>query len=108
MLTIAGSDAAHRGLRRYSFLLDSGADCSLMDSAMAMELLTMSDRQGLHQDIGITGVTGDSVRTIGSDILDLAFFQDGRLVSRPMGGHGATVFNMPSPAIVRRGRLCRT
>ena len=50
MLTFAGSDVAHRGLRRYSFLLDSGTDCSLMDSAMAMELLTMTD----HQDYGIT------------------------------------------------------
>ncbi len=92
MLTIAGSDPAHRGLRRYSCLLDSGADCSLMDSAVAVELMTMS----AHHGIGITGVTGDSIRTVGSGTLDLAFFQDGRLRSRPMGGPGATVFTMPS------------
>ncbi len=41
-----------------------------MESAMAVELLTMS----AHQGMGITGVTGDSVRTVGSGTLNLAFF----------------------------------
>jgi hypothetical protein len=78
---------------------------------MAVELLTMSAPQG----IGITGMTGDSIRTVGSGTLDLAFVQDGRLVSRPMGGPGATVFtmlpspsDMPAQAHVRRGRMCAT
>jgi hypothetical protein len=102
MLSIAGADPAHRGLRRHSFLIDSGADCNLMDSAMALELLTMAH----HPGISITGVTGNVVRTIGCGTLDMAFFLDGRLVSRGMGGPGATVFNMPPNARVRRGRIC--
>jgi hypothetical protein len=86
MLTIAGADPAHRGLRRYSFLIDSGTDCSLMDQSMAMELLTI----GSHPGIGITGITGNVVRTVGSGTLDFVFFLGGRLLSRPMGGPGAT------------------
>ena len=46
MLTIAGADPAHRGLRRHSFLVDSGADCNLMDSATALELLSMVNHPG--------------------------------------------------------------
>ena len=102
MLTIAGADPAHRGLRRYSFLIDSGADCNLVDQAMAMELLTAA----ALPSIGITGVTGNVVHTIGSGTLDLAFFIGGRLLSRPMGGPGATIFSMPPDARVRVGRAC--
>ena len=100
MLTIAGADPAHRGLRRYSFLIDSGTDCNLVDQATAMELLTAADLPS----IGITGVTGNVIRTIGGGTLDLAFFIGGRLLSRPLGGPGATVFSMPPDARVRRGR----
>jgi hypothetical protein len=102
MLNIAGADVAHRGLQRYFFLIDSGADCSLMDSTMAAALLTATH----HPGIGITGATGNSVGTIDSGTLDLAFFIGGRLLSRPMGGPGATVFHMPANARVRTGRLC--
>ncbi len=69
---------------------------------MAVELLTM----GNHPGIGIMGVTGNVVRTVGSGTLDLAFFLRGRLLSRPMGGPGATVFSMPTNVRVRRGRVC--
>ena len=51
-------------------------------------------------------MTGNVVRTIGCGTLDLAFFLGDRLVSRGMGGPGATVFNMPTTARVRRGRIC--
>ena len=102
MLTIAGSDPAHRGLRRHSFLIDSGADCNLMDSATACELLTMVSLP----PIGITGVTGAKINTRGAGTLDLAFFIGGRLLTRPMGGAGATVFHMPATARVRQARAC--
>ena len=102
MLTIACSDPAHRGLRRHSFLIDSGADCNLVDSALACELLTMVTLP----PIGLTGVTGAVVNTRGAGTLDLAFFLDGRLRTRPMGGAGATVFHIPANARVRRGRAC--
>ena len=80
MLTIAGPDSAHRGLRRYSFLIDSGADCNLVDPAMACELLTMVTLP----TVGITGITGNKLHTRGAGTLDLAFFLDGRLRTRPM------------------------
>jgi hypothetical protein len=102
MLTIAGADPLHHGLRRYSFLIDSGADCNLVDQATAMDILTTA----ALPSISITGVTGNVIRTIGGGTLDLAFFIGGRLLSRPMGGPGATVFSMPPDARVRRGRAC--